>query len=69
MKELYYVRDLGNGIKTFAKIDGVDAYSYDFDKKEWYANQDMIKIQFDMTDYDEISKEEMEKLLKELDEK
>ena len=29
MKELYYVRDLGNGIKTLAKIVGVDAYSYD----------------------------------------
>ena len=57
MKELYYVRDLGNGIKTFAKIDGVDAYSYDFNKREWYANQDMVKIQFDMTDYDEIREE------------
>lgn len=66
MREVYYVRDLGNGIKTFAKIVGVDAYSYDFDKKEWYPNQDMIKIQFDMTDYDEISKDEFEKMVKSL---
>ncbi len=65
MKELYYVRDWGNGVKTLAKIVGVDAYSYDFDKKEWYANQDMIKIQFDMTDYDEISKEEAERIIAE----
>lgn len=63
MKELYYVRDWGNGVKTFAKIDGVDAYSYDIEKKEWVVNQDMIKIQFEVTDYDEISKEEFEKMV------
>ncbi len=68
MKELYYVRDFGSGINTLAKIVGVDAYSYDFNKKKWYANQDMVKIQFDMTDYDEISKEEAKKIMKEMDE-
>lgn len=66
MREVYYVRDWGNGIKSFAKIVGVDAYSYDKEKKEWVPNQDMIKIQFDMTDYDEISKDEFEKMVKSL---
>ena len=57
MKEMYFVRDWGDGTKTFAKIEGVSAYSYDFNKKEWIPNQGMMKIVFDITDYDEISKE------------
>lgn len=66
MKESYYVRKWEDGSKNLAKIDGSNAYQYIPKEQSWVENQALIKIAFDMTDYDEISKDEVEKVIIEL---
>lgn len=66
MKESYYIRKWDDGSINLAKIEGNNAYSYDPKEQSWVENQGLIKIAFDMTDYDEISKDEVEKFIIEI---
>lgn len=63
-KEIYYVNVNDDGvIGRIAKFDGVIPYGYDEEKNEWIEIPSLIKIKFDITDYEEITKEQAERLI------
>ena len=63
-KEIYYVNVSDDGvIGRIAKFDGVIPYGYDEEKNEWIEMPSLIKIKFDITDYEEITKEQAERLI------
>jgi hypothetical protein len=68
MKELYYVWRLSNGkIANIAKRakDGL-YYAYN-QKGKWEEQSNLKRIEFEVTDYERISEEEANKLIKEID--
>lgn len=63
MKELYYVhRDEGKVTRIAKKENGL---YYGYEKGKWVEMPGLIKIEFEITDYEEITKEEAERLIKE----
>lgn len=42
--------------------DGIDGYYFDKGKKEWVRKDDVCRVMYDTTSYDEISKEEADSL-------
>ena len=67
MKKQYYVyyRDDGT-IGRIAKFE--DNLFYGYEKGDWVEMPGLIKIHFDITDYEEIDENEVEELKKEYDE-
>ena len=65
MKSIYYVYRDGDKIYRVARIDnGSLAYGYEGGK--WVYMPSLIKIQNEITDYEEISEDEANKLIEEL---
>lgn len=63
-KETYYVYRSDDGeLGRVAKIVGSNAYGYDKEKNEWVSMPRLIKILFEVTNYEKISKEEAERLI------
>ena len=63
-KTNYYVFKLNGEVRRLAKIeDGINAYA--FVNGEWIPKQSLIKIENEITDYDSISEDEANKLIKE----
>lgn len=60
---MYYVYRRNGEVRRIAKISNGSAYAYI--KSEWVSMQGLIKIQHDITDFEEITKEEVEKLIAE----
>ena len=60
-KTHYYVYKEGDQIYRIAKISNGDAYGYE--GGEWISMPGLIKIQNEVTDYEEISEEEANKLI------
>ena len=62
MKTIYYVyKNEKNIPKRVAKKEG--AIWYGFEKNKWKEMPELAKIEWDITDYQEISKEEAEKFI------
>ena len=62
-KEIYYVYKSEDGfIGRVAKF--VDNIPYGWDNGKWIYMPGLIKIQFEVTDYYEISKEEAEQIIR-----
>jgi hypothetical protein len=67
MKELYYVWRLGNGkIANIAKRDKQGLYYSISNDGKWIEEPNLKRIEFEVTDYEKIDKEEAERLIKEL---
>ena len=65
-KTKYYILKLNNEIKRLAKIeDGALAYGYEGGK--WVSMPSLLKIQNDITDFEDISEDEANKIIKELE--
>ena len=63
MKADYYVLKLDDGgYGRVAKKE--DALWYGWEKSKWIEMPDLAKIEFDVTDYVEISKEEADRITK-----
>ena len=63
-KETYYVYRGDNGeIGRIAKFVGAVPYGWDKEKGEWVEMPRLIKIKFEITNYEEISKDEAERLI------
>lgn len=65
MKELYYVYRKNDG-STGRIAKFADGLYYGYEKGEWVSMPELIKIQEEITDYEEIDKAEAEKLIKEI---
>lgn len=64
IKETYYVYRSDSGVLgRVAKIVGVNAFGWDKEKKEWVEMPSLLKIKFEITNFDEITKEEAEALI------
>lgn len=62
----YYVYRFNGEVRRLAKIeDNTNAFAYINGK--WEPMQALIKIVFDITDYDEITEAEANEIMKELD--
>ena len=63
-KEIYYVYVSDNGfIGRVAKFVDGHPYGYDEDAGDWVFMPGLVKIKFDITDYEEITKEQAERLI------
>ena len=68
-KKTYYVEKKADGkIADFVKIEDGVAYAWNFKKKDWVESPSMIKIVFDMTEFDEIGEAEANEIIKNLKE-
>jgi hypothetical protein len=67
MKELYYVYISDDGTIGRVAKRGADRLYYGWDNGKWIEMPGLIKIEFDITNYREISKEEAERIIKEQD--
>ena len=64
-KEIYYVCVNDDGfIGRIAKFEGVIPYGYDEEAGDWAYMPCLAKIRFDITDYEEIIREQEERLIK-----
>ena len=57
----YYIHKLGDRITRLAKIDSGSAYGYE--NGRWVSMPGLVKIKFEVTDYEEISEEEAKKIM------
>lgn len=60
-KEHYYIFKNGDEVSVIAKIS--DGIPYEYESGKWVFAPRLAKIQYDDTDYDEISKAELDKLI------
>ena len=62
MKEVYYVCKVNGENRRVAKF--VDSIPYGWEKDKWIEMPGLISIKEDVTDFEEISKKEAEKITK-----